>query len=443
MSWKRMDIVANSEREKQDDETGTIFSRNRRKDKIVPAMNSLPRICLLTHGFYPVVGGTETHTRLLSERLIKKGVKLFVVTRRKTYDLSKHEVVGNIPVYRVPPSGFERFGKYFMFLPALIYLIRRRTDYDILYVCGFKVLGVPAVLAAKLLRKKCILRAEVCGELSGGYAYTGSKLLAESKAAARLFKGYIAIRNFVLRRADLFVSISNQITKEFKENGISSGSIAYLPNGIDTEIFKPVSHHQKLLLRKKLSLPYQDTIVTYTGRLSKEKGVELLLPVWKRVVLEYPHAYLLLVGSGGGQAFSCETKLRDYVVKNDLSDRVGFTGYVENVHEYLQASDIFVLPSESEGLPVALIEALACKLPSVATKVGGILDIIIDGMSGLLVEPKDPEGLYNAIRWLFNNRAAAVSFGERGRATVQERFSIDVLVDSHLTLFCTCCFIAA
>jgi len=70
---------------------------------IIPAMNSLPRICLLIHGFYPVVGGTESHARLLSERLIKKGVKLFVVTRRKTSDLPKHEVVGNIPVYRVPP----------------------------------------------------------------------------------------------------------------------------------------------------------------------------------------------------------------------------------------------------------------------------------------------------------------------------------------------------
>jgi glycosyltransferase involved in cell wall biosynthesis len=181
-----------------------------------------------------------------------------------------------------------RFGKYFMFIPALVYLIRRLEDYDVICVCGFKVLGVPAVLAAKLLRKKCILRTEIYGELSGEYALTGSKLLAESKTAAGLFKGYIAIRNFVLRRADLFMNISNQITKEFKQKGISSGSIVYLPNGIDTEIFKPVSHQQKLLLQKKLSLPYQDTIVTYTGRLSKEKGLELLLQVWKRVVLDYP-----------------------------------------------------------------------------------------------------------------------------------------------------------
>lgn len=137
----------------------------------------------------------------------------------------------------------------------------------------------------------------------------------------------------------------------------------------------------------------------------------------------------------GGQAFSSETELRDFVANNDLLDRVGFTGYVENVHEYLQASDIFVLPSETEGFGLALIEALACKLPSVATNEGGILDITIDGKNGLLVEPKDPEALYNAIRWLFNNRAAALSFGERGRFTVQERFSIDTIVDRHLMLF--------
>lgn len=405
------------------------------KDMIISAMNSLPRICVLIHKFYPVVGGTETHARLLSQRLIKKGVKLFVVTRRTTTDLPKHEVVDNIPVYRIPPSGFERFGKYWMLPPALIYLIKRRADYDVIYVCGFKILGVIAVLTAKLFRKKCVLRAEVCGELSGEYAMTGSKLLTESKIVAILFKGYIATRNFVLRRADLFVSISSPITKEFKENGISYNSIAYIPNGIDTEIFKPVSHQQKLLQRKILSLPYQHTIVAYAGRLSKEKGLELLLHVWKRIVIDYPNAYLLLVGSGGGQAFSCETELQDFVANNDLLDSVGFTGYVENVHEYLQASDIFVLPSESEGFGLALIEALACKLPSVATKVGGILDIIIDRKNGLLVEPKDQEGLYNAISWLFNNSADAASLGDRGRLEVQERFSIDGVADRHLALF--------
>jgi glycosyltransferase involved in cell wall biosynthesis len=67
--------------------------------------------------------------------------------------------------------------------------------------------------------------------------------------------------------------------------------------------------------------------------------------------------------------------------------------------------------------------------------VGEILDIIIDGKNGLLVEPKDPEALYNPIRWLFNNSMAAASLGDQGRSTVQERFSIDTIVDRHLTLF--------
>jgi len=409
---------------------------NQRYDTVAPRTNSFLRICLLSQEFYPAVGGTETHARLLSEHLIEKGIKVFVVTGRKTSNLPKHEIIGNIPVYRVPPSGFMRFGKYWMMLPAYVYLIKQRVDYDIIFVCGFKVLGLIAVLAAKLLRKKCVLKAEVCGELSGEYAVTGSKLLAKSKIMARLFKGYIAIRNTVLRKADAFVSISHQITKEFKQYGVDPGSIAYLPNGVDTDVFKPVmTHGQKQCLRIKLSLPQQSTIVMYSGRLSKEKGLELLLQVWKRVFSAYPDAYLLLVGSGKGQAFSCETELRDFVASNDLTASVGFTGYVENVHEYLQASDIFVFPSQIEGFGLALIEALACKLPAVATKVGGVLDIISDGKNGLLVKPKDPEGLYDAIRWLLNNKAAAASLGDQGRYTVEERFSLDAVVEGYLSLF--------
>ncbi|MDH5460092.1 MAG: glycosyltransferase family 4 protein, partial [Candidatus Bathyarchaeota archaeon] len=216
---------------------------------------------------------------------------------------------------------------------------------------------------------------------------------------------------------------------------VNPSSIAYLPNGVDTSIFKPVNDQQKQCLRKKLLLPHKDTIVTYTGRLSKEKGLELLLQVWKRVVLDYPDVYLLLVGSGEGQAFSREKELRDFVASNDLTAHVGFTGYVENVHEYLQASDIFVFPSESEGFGLALIEALACRLPAVAAKVGGILDIINDGKNGILVKPKDAEGLYEVIRGLLNNKAAATSLGDKGRSTVQARFSMDAVVDGHRALF--------
>ena len=420
---------------KRDYRLGLSSMANQGYDTIAPAMDSFPRICLLTEGFYPVEGGAETHARLLSERLIERGIKVFVVTRLKTPNLPKYEVIGNIPIYRVPPSRFKRFGKYWMLLPAFIYLIRARVYYDILFVCGFKVLGVVAVPAAKLLRKKCILRAEISGAMSGKYAARGSKLLARSKMLARLFKGYTTILNIVLRKADVFVSISPHITKEFEQYGVDSGSIAYLPNGVDTDIFNAVSLQQRRSLRTKLSLPHQETIVTYTGRLSKEKGLELLLKVWKRVVLDCPNAYLLLVGSGEGQPRSCENELRDFVARNDLAGRVGFTGHVENVHEYLQASDIFVLPSESEGFGLALAEALACKLPAVATKVGGVLGIISDGKNGLLVKPKDPEGLYDAIRWLLNNKVAAASLGEQGRSTVQERFSIDMIVDGYLSLF--------
>lgn len=145
--------------------------------------------------------------------------------------------------------------------------------------------------------------------------------------------------------------------------------------------------------------------------------------------------YLQFAGSGAGNGLSCEAALRDFVTNNDLKHSVGFAGYVTNVHEYLQASDIFVLLSESEGMALALLEALACGLPAVAKEVGGMVNIRVDGRNGLLVAPGDSELLSDASRCLIDDKTTADSLGDSGRSTVQERFPIDAVVAGYLTLF--------
>lgn len=87
--------------------------------------NTTPRVCIVTDSFYPIVGGGETHARLLADELISDGLHVFVLTRRRNKELSKIDKIGNIPVFRVSPTGFIRFGKYLMILPALFTLLKK------------------------------------------------------------------------------------------------------------------------------------------------------------------------------------------------------------------------------------------------------------------------------------------------------------------------------
>jgi glycosyltransferase involved in cell wall biosynthesis len=118
-----------------------------------------------------------------------------------------------------------------------------------------------------------------------------------------------------------------------------------------------------------------------------------------------------------------------------LGKAIFFPGAVENVHEYLQASDIFVLPSEEDAFPLALVEAMACGLPVVSTPVGGIREIISDRQNGLLVEARDFQQLYQAISGLVRDPALSASLGTAALETVQERYSAAIIIKKYCELF--------
>jgi glycosyltransferase involved in cell wall biosynthesis len=121
--------------------------------------------------------------------------------------------------------------------------------------------------------------------------------------------------------------------------------------------------------RRRLLLP-DGLLAIYTGRLSRAKGLLMLLEVWTPIARAHPDVHLILVGSGERSFDGCEQELREHVRRNDLQSRVTFTGHVENVAEYLHASDLFVSCSDSEGFGLSLVEAMAAERPCVSTSVG-------------------------------------------------------------------------
>jgi glycosyltransferase involved in cell wall biosynthesis len=149
----------------------------------------------------------------------------------------------------------------------------------------------------------------------------------------------------------------------------------------------------------------------------------------------FPEVGFILVGSGGVDMHNCEAELKQFVKTKCLEETIYFSGEVGNVHEYLQASDIFVLPSEDDAFPLALVEAMACGLPVVTTRVGGIPEIVSDKQNGLLVEPGNFQQLYDAIYALIADTVLSASLGRSAGQTVRERYSAAAVSAQYVELF--------
>jgi glycosyltransferase involved in cell wall biosynthesis len=170
-------------------------------------------------------------------------------------------------------------------------------------------------------------------------------------------------------------------------------------------------------------------IVGCVGRFSREKGHASLLAAWTEVLRVQPHARLVLVGSG-----PAESELREMASR--LPDgSVIFTGYRDDTAAWLKAFDVYVQPSLSEGLGTTVLEAMACRLPVVASRVGGLCEVIEDGSTGVLVLPEQPARLAEAVLVLLDDSEKAAAMGDAGRRRVEESFSSERMIEAYLHLY--------
>jgi glycosyltransferase involved in cell wall biosynthesis len=392
------------------------------------------KICIFTETYYPVMGGGETQAQLLAEGLIASGHSVVVLTRRSDISLKKHDRYGEVNVYRLAPVGSGQLKKWGLLFSSLPMLIKLRDQYDLIFVSGYRIIGLTAILAGKLFRKPVVLKADSQGEMSGDFFESGLKKFGISHESL-LFKLFLGFRNGILKKAEAFSAISPEIASEWISSGIPPNKIHLIPNSVDTERFLPVAPAQKNLLRDKLNLPQRATIVIYTGRLVSYKGLPLLLKVWNKIRCMHENVLLILAGTGGLDIHNCEEELRAYVKSADLDGHVLFTGAVQNVPEYLQASDLFVFPTENDAFPSSIVEAMACALPLVTTPVGAIKNIVTDQETGLLIQPGSAEQLFQALDVMLSNKGLSSRFGEAARKSVQELYSTDIIAKKYLALF--------
>ncbi len=380
------------------------------------------RICLITETYFPEMGGGETQARALVEGLAGGGHAVTVLTRRSRRELARRETGCGWTIERLAPAGRAHWKKWGLLLTLIPPLIRRRRAFDLVFVSGYRVVGLVVVPLARLLGKPVVLKADSLGEMSGAFFQAGLAKYGLSGGfwPVRLF---LAWRNRVLRRAAAFVAISSAVREELRAGGVDGRMIAPIPNSVDTDRFLPVSAAERRELRRRFGLPESARIAIYTGRLVTTKGLPLLVEVWRRLAGEMGSVHLLLVGEGGLGIQNCEAALRASVRQHGLDGRVTFTGRVTDVAPYLQAADCFVLPSEDEAFGLAAVEAMACGLPVLATAVGGLVDIVGDGETGLLIPPADAGALAGGLRRLLGDEKLSQALGRAGRRRAEAVYS--------------------
>ena len=391
-----------------------------------------PRVFMLTETYRPEIGGGERQAALLSAGLAQRGFAVTLVARRSRTGLAWHAAEGAVQIRRLPPTGPGRLRKWLLLLPALLLLIARRRDYDVVLVSGFRLLGISAMLAAVATGRPTVLKADSSGEMSGEYFRTGLRSLRLSPES-RLTRFLLSRRNALLRRADRFVCLSGEMRDEFIRAGIAPDRILTIPNGVDTDRFRPADPEERPGLRQMLALP-EGPVVVYTGRLVRYKGLPELLEAWREIAVEHPEACLVLVGEGGGDQQACEEELRQNVATYGLASSVRFTGAVENVEDWLRAADIFAFPTHDEAFGLSLVEAMACGLAVVSTRVGGLADIVRDGENAVAVPPASPTALVEALRSLLEDSAHRQRLGEAARMHVRKHHDVDAVCDAYQRL---------
>ncbi|MCP4267540.1 MAG: glycosyltransferase family 4 protein [Candidatus Brocadiaceae bacterium] len=245
---------------------------------------------------------------------------------------------------------------------------------------------------------------------------------------------YMYAEWFMSHFTDRMVAVSDSTKADLvKYEKIKPKKIEVIQNGIDGK-----KHLVKIDIKeKKKELGIENTftpILGFVGRLSNEKGLIYLIKAIKLLVKDFPEVILLIAGEG-----ELLNALKREIVELGIERNVTFLGPRNDIWEVMQLFDIFVLPSEREGLSLVLLEATAAALPIVATDVGGNRIVVKDGENGFVVRPKDTYSLYNAIKQLISNEGFQRRFAEYSFDLFKNNFSIEKMVKKYETLYLSSC----
>ena len=347
-------------------------------------------ILMLSNEFPPSIGGIQTHVDELSLALSRLGHQVDVVTRLKDKKNAQYEEREGVNIHRIPLATNHLV--YDWQISRKIRSLVNSRGVDIVHVHGMRPLAA-------------------CKNLNLPVVFTNhtSSFLKRVDFGPSKQKKMLKL----LRAASLVIAPSQILVDKTIEIGYRK-PLHFVSNGVDVNKFCP----GKSSLRKDLGLLETDFIIFFSGRLHKVKGVDCLAEAAKYMAL--PSSHLVVAGDGDERE-----DFKNMVTQNIGSANLHMLGAIPNseMPNLYRGSNVAVLPSMMEATSIAGLEAMACGLPLVASRVGGLPYIVDEGISGLLVEPGSPQELGAALRTLYEDRVKMEKMGEKSRQRAVELFS--------------------
>jgi len=229
------------------------------------------------------------------------------------------------------------------------------------------------------------------------------------------------IRRYRLSSPDALMAVAEAVRNDLIGGGISPDRITVVHSGIALHQAPPETETRRL--RERLGISPHDPVLGIVAHILPHKGYDDLVQALALVREKFPDVKCLIVGRAPRQRYL--QRLLQLAERLSVRDRLILLGFQEDVAPFLHAMDVFVLPSRTEGLPITILEVMAAGKPVVATKVGGIPEVVRDGQTGLLVPSMDPSRLAEALIQLLEAPALAKAMGQAGRTHVESHFSME------------------
>lgn len=377
------------------------------------------KLCVVTHTFLPHVGGIERVVYEQSKRLLQKQFTLNVLTNRIGTDKQYSYDGIKVKCYESLSIGF-RLGIPYPVLSVTSYktFLESVKSSTLIHAHGHPYLS--SLLAAKLAKrysKPFVLTQHNTFIEYGSFWNTVERL------------NDLAVGKTVLKEADKIIVVSNATMRYVLSLGADPEKIVLLYNGVNLDRFKPLTGAREAV-RRKLGIPENAVVVITVRRLVYKNGIDTLIDSAEIAIKQNPKLVFLAVGAGPDFA-AVKAKIEQLKIGNNFK----LTGFVsdEDLPLYYNAADFFVLPSKSgEGLPLVALEAMACGLPVVATKVGGISEVITKDY-GKIVPPDNPDALAEAVLEFSHRENSAFKNGLR--AFIAQRYSWDKNVEKLVGIY--------
>lgn len=303
-----------------------------------------------------------------------------------------------------------------------IYIFLKKINPDVFHqLSGYSVFLLFSIVAGKLLRKRVVTEVTL---------YGGNDI-------ATITSGRISfLKKLIISKVDAVVNLSPLLLENCKEV-LSEGQCTIIGNQVDTDRYRPLkSKNEKYELRRNLGLNEQGLVIVHVGTTRPRKGQKMILEIFQELLPQYPEAHMVFLGENDCDREAREyfQELIDFAEQYEMREHVKFMGRVNNVPEWYRASDIFIFASEREGLPNAVLGAMATGLPVVMKEMPGTSEFMIEpGENGYIFTEK--KEAVNLLTNLANSAEDRFAVGAEAVKTIQSKFTKDVIFDAYAKVY--------